>query len=76
MFDLYVMTGCPYCSKVMKFFDENSIAYHKFDTSNPDNANRLLELGGKDQVPFLHDEEKGIKMYESDDIIEYAKSQV
>jgi glutathione S-transferase len=34
----------------------------------------LIEQGGKRQVPFLVDSEKGIKMYESEDIIEYIQS--
>ena len=33
----------------------------------------LMEKGGKRQVPFLIDEEKGISMYESDDIIKYLE---
>ena len=33
----------------------------------------LVEMGGKQQVPFLVDEEQGIFMYESDDIISYAR---
>ena len=31
------------------------------------------KIGGKSQVPFLYDKENKIKMYESDDIIEYLK---
>lgn len=74
MFDLYIMESCPYCQKVLRYFDENGIAYHKFDTVNKDNLDRLLTLGGKDQVPFLHDEDNNVNMYESDDIISYVSS--
>ncbi len=74
MYNLYVMSGCPYCKKVINYMDENGIAYHKFDISDSDNYNRLMELGGIEQVPFLHDEDKDVKMYESSDIIEYIKS--
>ncbi len=35
--------------------------------------NEVLELGGKAQVPFLVDEERGLQLYESADIIEYAR---
>ena len=72
MADLYVMETCPYCRKVMDFLYENQIDFNKKDISNGENHRRLLELGGKDQVPFLHDE--NVKMYESDDIIEYFKN--
>ena len=33
----------------------------------------LMEKGGKMQVPFLVDSEKGVSMYESGDIIEYIR---
>jgi glutaredoxin 2 len=33
----------------------------------------LLKLGGKEQVPFMVDTDKGVMMYESEDIIEYLK---
>ena len=56
--------------------DENKIEYKKFDTANNDNALRLLSIGGKDQVPFLYNENTNDKLYESDDIIDYLKTQV
>ena len=73
MFDLFVTETCPFCSKVMKYMDENNIKYHKFDTTNTDNVLRLLSIGGKDQVPFLYDEENDEKIYGSDDIIAYVE---
>ena len=74
MLDLYILETCPYCRKVMSFLSENNIKFHKFDVSNKNNIQKLLALGGKEQVPFLFDEESDMKMYESDDIIEYLKS--
>jgi len=73
MFDLFIMDSCPYCQKVMKYLESKNIKYHKFDTSNKDNVLRLLSIGGKDQVPFLYDEENDKKLYESDDIIDYIE---
>lgn len=37
---------------------------------------KLLELGGKTQVPFLVDTVSGVMMYESADIITYLEKQV
>ena len=71
MIELYVMETCPYCNKVRKFFDENGVNYEKKDVSNSKNHQELMEIGGIDQVPFLKDDK--IQMYESDDIIAYAK---
>lgn len=71
MIDLYVLETCPYCRKVMDFLEENNISYNKFDITYPENHEKLLDLGGSDQVPFLYDSKNNIKMYESDDIIAY-----
>ena len=73
MFDLFILETCPYCIKVMEFLKENNIKYHKFDIINKDNVLRLLSIGGKEQVPFLYDEDTNDKIYESEDIIEYVK---
>jgi glutaredoxin len=66
------MESCPYCRKVMKFFEENNIEYNKKDIADEKNLEKLLDLGCKRQVPFLYDPQNDVKMYESDDIIDYA----
>lgn len=71
MFDLFILETCPYCQKVMNYMKDKGIKYNKFDTKSNDNALRLLSLGGKDQVPFLYNEETNDKLYESDEIIKY-----
>ncbi len=73
MLELYVLDSCPYSKKVMKFLEENNIEYVKHEVSEPENYDALQKIGGKSQVPFLYDKENKIKMYESDDIIEYLK---
>jgi len=74
MLDLFISETCPYCQKVMKYFEENNIEYNKIDTADEDNVLRLMTLGGKDQVPFLYDEKTDDRLYESDDIIDYVKN--
>lgn len=71
MIELYVSETCPYCRKVMDFMEKESIRYDKKDVSEPENLQKLLELGGMAQVPFLYDKDYGSQMYESDDIIKY-----
>lgn len=73
MADLYILESCPYCRKVMNFLNENNIEYNKLDVSEPENYDNLQKIGGKSQVPFLDDREKGVRLYESDDIIDYFK---
>lgn len=74
MLDLFMIPSCPYCKKVIKYLDQNKITYNKFDTTDNDNALRLLSIGGIDQVPFLYNEETNEKIYESDAIIEYLEN--
>lgn len=74
MLDLYISETCPYCQKVMEFFEKNNINFIKKDVAEPENLSSLLKLGGKAQIPFLDDPQNGVSMYESDDIIEYAKN--
>ena len=74
MIDLYILQSCPYCKKVMKFFDENSIEYNQVDISDAANEESLVRMGGKRQVPFIVDRDRNVQMYESSDIIEYAKT--
>lgn len=74
MYNLYVLDSCPYCKKVLEYFDENDIAYNKFDVSKEEYYDELIELGGKSQVPFLVDKGTDVKLYESDDIIHYVKN--
>ena len=74
MLDLYILETCPYCKKVMKFFDENYVKYNKINIENKASEDALIRTGGKRQVPFLVDKDRNVQMYESDDIIEYAKT--
>lgn len=74
MFDLYILETCPYSRKVMDYLEENKISYSKKDVKEPENYEALLEIGGKGQVPFLYDEENDVKLYDSDEIIDYLKN--
>jgi len=73
MINLFILETCPYCRKVLDFIDNTNIKYKKIDTANQDNVLQLLTLGGKDQVPFLYNDETNDKIYESDEIIKYIK---
>ena len=46
------------------------------DISESEEAlSELMQKGGKRQVPFLVDNEAGVSMYESSDIIDYLREQ-
>ena len=74
MIDLYMLSECPYCKKVIKFAEENNIKFNKLNIDNKINEESLITMGGKRQVPFLVDHDRNIQMYESSDIIEYLKT--
>ncbi len=66
---LYHKTGCPYCLKVLNYAKANDIQLDMANTLESENAARLIEIGGKRQVPCLVIDGKAL--YESDDIIAY-----
>jgi len=72
MYKIYTYPTCPYCMKVRKTFDEMGIEYEDVNAERgTPGSEELVRLGGSQQVPFLVD--GGTMMYESDDIIAYAK---
>ena len=73
MLKLFTTSVCPYCDYVKAEFKKLGVKYETVDASLPENREELIKLGGKSQVPFLLDEEKNVKMYESRDIVKYVK---
>jgi glutaredoxin 2 len=68
---LYQWSHCPYCTKVRAAFDRMGLQY-KVRNVGPDQK-EVYELVGRRQVPAIHDTLTGVKMVESDDIIDYAR---
>lgn len=73
MLTLYVKTGCPFCHRVLAAGEELGITFEEKNIADDAVAAELIARGGKRQVPYLVDSERGVEMYESDDIIEYLK---
>ena len=73
MLTLYAFPTCPYCTKVRDFLNENNISFEEIDATEPENEKKLIELGGKRQVPYLVDDEHNVAMSESDAIINFLK---
>ncbi len=72
--ELFMKESCPYCQKVMRFIDKYNLKDKieiKDIVKDEANKNRLVEEGGKNQVPCLFID--GKPMYESSDIIDYLK---
>ncbi len=66
---LYYSPFCPFSQKVLRYMENNNITLEMKDTNDPENRGKLVEVGGKYQVPCLFI--NGKPLYESDDIIEY-----
>ncbi|PIT91068.1 hypothetical protein COU17_02150 [Candidatus Kaiserbacteria bacterium CG10_big_fil_rev_8_21_14_0_10_49_17] len=71
MITLYVKTGCPFCAAVLHKVEELGIEVEQKNIADDAVANELIEKGGKRQVPYLVDSERGVEMYESSDINDY-----
>ncbi len=75
MLILFHKEECPFCLKVRQFLSDSHVSYVSVVSPSGAPSRKILDkLGGKMQVPFLVDTDKGEMMYESDDIIEYVKS--
>lgn len=67
---LYYMETCPFCQRVLRFIEKSNIkCVDLVNVNEGDNQAKLIELGGKDQVPCLFID--GKPMYESMDIIRW-----
>jgi len=79
MVELYVSRSCPFCIKVMRAADEMGLKEGKEYTiveaeRGTAGREKVVDTGGKSMVPFLIDGDWS--MYESDDIIDYLRSNV
>lgn len=75
MLTLFYKPTCPYCQRVLGEAESLGIQFNLKDISADDAvAAELEEKGGKRQVPYLVDEDRGESMYESGDIIAYLQA--
>ena len=75
--ELYEAEYCPYCRHVREALTELDLDVMIYPI--PKNAKRhvarLKKLGGETTVPFLHDLNTGVKMYDSEAIANYLYEQ-
>ncbi len=73
---LYEFEGCPYCRLVRETLTELSLDADVYPCPKGGQRFRpeVVAQGGKAQFPFLVDDNTGVAMYESADIIEYLYS--
>jgi len=70
---LYQLDGCPFCEKVADRLDEVGVDYDTIwvDAMHSD-RNEVKRVSGQRGVPVLIDEDRGVTMAESDNIVEFA----
>jgi glutathione S-transferase len=76
MLELYQAEGCRYSAKVRETLTNLGVSYivHNPRSAAGETRNEQLRtLGGDDQLPFLIDHQRGVTIYESDDIVAYLQ---
>jgi len=71
---LYQLDGCPFCEKAADALDEHGIEYETewVDAAHSE-RNEVKRVSGQRGVPVLVDEERGVTMPESGNILEYVE---
>ena len=70
---LYALEGCPYCEKVSDALDENGIEYEtEWVEGLHSKRDEVKRVTGQRVVPALIDDERGVTMIESDNILAYV----
>lgn len=84
MLELYQSEGCPHSATVREKLSELGVSYVIHNPRLPgemggDVTNEVthdeLTAAGEDQIPYLIDTDRGVQMYESDDIVAYLTEQ-
>lgn len=71
---LYELEGCPYCERVSEKLDDLGVAYES-EWVEPLHSARdeVKRVSGQREVPVIIDEERGITMSESENIVQYLE---
>jgi glutaredoxin len=71
---LYALDGCPWCEKVHDALEANGIDYEtEWVPARHSERNAVKRVSNQRQVPVLVDEERGVTMPESANILEYIE---
>ncbi|WP_435359848.1 glutaredoxin family protein [Haloarchaeobius sp. DFWS5] len=69
---LYRLQACPFCERVVHVLDEYSLDYQsRFVEPMHSDRNVVARITNKRTVPAIVDEETGVTMSESGNIVEY-----
>ena len=72
---LYALDGCPYCEKVHESLQDHDVDYEtEWTGALHSERDEVKRVSGQRAVPVLVDEERGVIMNESDNIVEYVET--
>ncbi|XP_062112759.1 uncharacterized protein LOC133823922 [Humulus lupulus] len=71
--EIYEFEGCPFCRKVREIVAvlDIDVLFYPCPRNGPNFRPKVVQMGGKQQFPYMVDPNTGVSMYESDDIIKY-----
>lgn len=71
---LYALDGCPWCEKVHDVLEENGLDYEtEWVEALHSERDEVQRISGQRAVPVLVDDERGVTMAESANIVEYVE---
>jgi glutaredoxin len=71
---LYALDGCPYCEKVHDALDAEGVDYDTvWVEALHSGRNEVKRVSGQRGVPVLVDDDHGVTMAESDNILRYVE---
>ena len=71
---LYRLQACPYCERVVRKLQEYDLDYQsRFVEPMHSDRNVVKRISGKRSVPAIVDENTGLTMSESGNIVEYLE---
>ncbi|KAE9619596.1 hypothetical protein Lal_00038070 [Lupinus albus] len=75
--EIYEFESCPFCRKVREIVAilDIDVLFYPCPRNGPNFRPKVVEIGGKQQFPYMVDPNTDTSMYESDDIIRYLVGQ-
>ena len=72
---LYRLQACPFCERVVRTLDEHGLDYRsRFVEPMHAERNVVKRLTGKRTVPAIVDDQTGVTMSESANIVDYLRA--
>ncbi|CAL5207403.1 unnamed protein product [Lathyrus oleraceus] len=71
--EIYEFESCPFCRKVREIVAvlDLDVLFYPCPRNGPNFRPKVVQMGGKQQFPYMVDPNTGVSMYESDEIIRY-----